>query len=272
MIVRTGVRFAAGVAVLVLVMMTGCSASLQRLRMGHGVQAGRTVKLSAKEAEARAVILIDERWVGHHLSGASLITVEEVHRAVYIVREAGLDFAEMQITYEAAEKISQLEARTVLPDGTSVWLDSDAVLDAEMARTGGSGGQSYRVKTFAFPRASPGCIVEYRYMRIRPQWTLSLRHVAQFEVPARRVVFVFETMGARYRHSSRGFGRPSRVNRVTRWVARNLKPPPDISFRPPPCGVSYPRCSSLSRGSTLRRTLAGCASFCTRTSIQAGRR
>jgi len=87
----------------------------------------------------------------------------------------GRNYGDVEIPFfEKNEKIYDIKARTIRPDGTIVDFDGKA-LDKEIVK---ARGFKYSAKTFALPDVQPGSIIEYRYasdLRYlhNSQWKLS---------------------------------------------------------------------------------------------------
>jgi len=211
----------------------GCGTSYTpHLRLGQGLPYPNALSLSRDEAEHDAVILVDERWVTHHAADATTApsSTEEVRRAIYLVNEAGRTFATVQIPYSPDVPIVLLEARSILPDGTVLPVSDSAILDSEYIRTGGEGGRATRVKTFAFPRAGKGAIVEYRYLRRHPGWIMSLEYRVSAPVPVREVRLTAHMPQVSIRYAAGGFGAPSIRGQQFTWRLRNVEPPSREAF------------------------------------------
>jgi hypothetical protein len=89
---------------------------------------------------------------------------EWVYRRIKVLNEKGARFANVEIVVNSGDSISELQARTIHPDGKVFDLAGkpfDKVLMKER-------GMKVTAKSFAFPAVTPGSIVEYRYKRTYP--------------------------------------------------------------------------------------------------------
>ncbi len=83
---------------------------------------------------------------------------------VKIFTEKGKDdFSKHDIPFAKGTRIRDVFARVTKPDGTTVLLNKDDVLEREIVR---SSGLKIRAKSFALPGLEVGSIVEYRYKEI----------------------------------------------------------------------------------------------------------
>lgn len=122
---------------------------------------------------------------------------ERTYVRVKILTEAGLKYANVQIPYyKGAERISDVQARTIRSDGSVVNL-TGPVYDQPIAKSGSAG---YVAKTFTLPEAEVGSILEYRYQRNLPfgwvfdsHWILSdqlFTRFARFSLVPNRIYTV----------------------------------------------------------------------------------
>lgn len=73
------------------------------------------------------------------------------------------DLADVELIYEHGERIRDLAARTVKPDGRMIDVAEREFHDREYISVG---RQRLRSRSFAFPSVEPGDILEYRYRRV----------------------------------------------------------------------------------------------------------
>lgn len=87
---------------------------------------------------------------------------------IKVFTEEGKKHADVEIRYAPGYplfmRVTDLEARTIRPDGTSVPFDGK-VYDKVLVKVG---RRAVRAKTFTFADVQPGSILEYRYIR---RWT-----------------------------------------------------------------------------------------------------
>lgn len=105
-----------------------------------------------------AVVLFERRDYRKEDLPTTNYTESFHHKAVAILTEDGFDEADPKIYYRKKAEILDFEARTIRPDGTSVFLKPENVFDDEAKDKDG-----FRVRTFSMPQVSVGSVVEYRY-------------------------------------------------------------------------------------------------------------
>lgn len=108
---------------------------------------------------------------------------EEHYQRVKIYDQRGVErYSKVEIPYRAGEKITNVEARTIKPDGTIVELTKAELFDRQVAKVG-----SFRIKQTAFapPGLEPGVILEYRYTKRPVPGYLSTWITLQQESPVR---------------------------------------------------------------------------------------
>jgi len=72
-----------------------------------------------------------------------------------IFSPAGYRYATTKIPYQRGERIINLEAHTITPEGRRVKVPKNRIYKINNGR--------WRALVFAFPEVTPGCVVEYRY-------------------------------------------------------------------------------------------------------------
>ncbi len=121
-------------------------------------------KTAYEEApEAPAVILFDRGRIdmGFIQGTRDFNIIREKYCRIKILTEKGYDYANVRILRHEKEKIDDLEARTILPDGKVIELDKNE-FHKNIIKTGGDSGDWYET-VFTFPALEPGCIIEYKY-------------------------------------------------------------------------------------------------------------
>jgi hypothetical protein len=110
----------------------------------------------AEDPEAAAVVLfaIGNLKIGDE--GRRFFLEMDVHKRIKILTEAGKEYANVRIPYYYKDSFVELEAVAHTPDGSKVWLESDAIFEEKRSRT-------MLEKAFAIPGAEIGSVVEYRY-------------------------------------------------------------------------------------------------------------
>jgi hypothetical protein len=84
------------------------------------------------------------------------------YQRIKILTQAGLDYANTEITLDAGDSIKELKARTIHPDGSIVEFTGKPLEKTVLK----GHGVKYVVKTFTLPDVTVGSIVEYSYLKI----------------------------------------------------------------------------------------------------------
>lgn len=100
----------------------------------------------------------------------------EVYRRIKVFTDDGKRYASVALNYASDEKISNVKARVTLPNGDTIELRENQIIDE--ARVSGAGRYASMVygrqKKFTIPGVVPGSIVEYQYL-IKSERTGHLR-------------------------------------------------------------------------------------------------
>lgn len=95
--------------------------------------------------------------------------------------------SKIEIPYYGRNRIADIAARTIKPDGSIVELKKDAIFDRTVIK---AGEFKVKVKSFAMPAVEPGVIIEYRYKEIRPyQYANNVRLQFQRDIPVQSVKY-----------------------------------------------------------------------------------
>lgn len=115
---------------------------------------------------------------------------EYLYIRVKILREEGLKYGNVEIQFnKETERIREIEARTVRPDG-SIAMFNGTVYEAPLAKSNNS---KLMVKTFTLPEVQIGSIVEYRYLRYLPSaWLFNMRWVLSQDLYTEAAQFTLE--------------------------------------------------------------------------------
>jgi len=140
-----------------------------------------------QDPAAGAVVLFSRVWVDDEVDGDDLRSVW-VHyvRIKVLTAEAAQELASQQIRFEDHSRVTEVEARTIQPDGRVTPMPPQAVSKETRARVRGRKFKSIR---FAPPEIRAGCIVEYRWRQVFDD---ALLHYATFDLqmedlPAREI-------------------------------------------------------------------------------------
>ena len=105
--------------------------------------------------------------------------------------------SKVDLPYAGSNRIKDIAARVIKPDGTIVLLKKEDVFERTIVK---ANGVKVKGKSFAVPGLEPGCIVEYRWRDVRPGGSANqLRLQFQRDIPARTVTYYLKPyMGMRY--------------------------------------------------------------------------
>ena len=221
-----------------LTLLAGCARAPVKSRLGVGLDLKAAAELRDGEEDAAAVVLLDETRLFHTFRKGKLRTLLEVHRAVLIRDWRGVSWARVRIPFEERETFEGFSARTILADGTVIPLDPSDIADAQLVQWGGEKRRTWLTRSFTFPRAGAGAVVEHHYVRVLRGWALHWRFEPASDVPVRRAVGMLSTYpGLLIRHTERGFGPPEVVTRkgrkVVTWTLEGARPRADEPLRTP---------------------------------------
>ena len=110
---------------------------------------------------------------------------------VKIFTERGREkYSKIDIQYANREKIKEVMARVIKPDGSIVELAKTDIFDREIAKQDKA---KVKAKSFAVPNIEPGVIVEYQYKQIIPNgWANNMRMKFQHDVPIQTISYYFK--------------------------------------------------------------------------------
>lgn len=156
-------------------------------------------------AQARGLVDPDAdaevlRWVvsvNDYLVQGGLVSERRHHARVKIFTEAGAQ-RWSQLRFEqpprSAVRIVDIEARTVLPDGTSHRLAPGAMSEETVLRTRKA---RWKRISCALPRVEPGSIIEFRYTEDwTGPWALFGYYPMQLEFPAQEILYKIQSESA----------------------------------------------------------------------------
>ncbi len=122
----------------------------------------RALARAELDPQADIVILNNERHGKILRQASEWVNVLTYHWRAKVLTEAGKRFAEMGIPGGKRSRVTNIQARTIRPDGTIVAVAPDQIFE-RTARMGG--GVKLSRWVFNFPSVEPGAIIEYRYDR-----------------------------------------------------------------------------------------------------------
>jgi hypothetical protein len=125
-------------------------------------EAERNFKRVEQDPEADAVVLNNER-IGKILKkGADTVNVLNYHWRLKVLTDRGKRYGEVHIPAQKYSRVSNIQARTIKPDGSILPVAPDQIFE-KVARQIGT--YKWTEWVFNFPAAEPGAILEYRYDR-----------------------------------------------------------------------------------------------------------
>jgi hypothetical protein len=140
------------------------------------------------DPDAEAEILEWNAYIDDRVSQGEARNVTRHFKRIKIFNKTGAqDYGTVHIDYVRQATLSDLYARTILPDGTIVPLRGKETVDETLVK---ERGQQVRRRSFALPGVVPGCVVEYQYTLTQADvWSNDLEFDLQQEIPVRHVVY-----------------------------------------------------------------------------------
>ncbi len=105
--------------------------------------------------------------------------------------------SKIDLQYFSSNRIKDIAARVIKPDGTIVELKKDDIFERTLVK---ANGVKVKAKTFALPGVEPGSIIEYRWRDVHPGGSASgLKLHFQRDIPIQSVsYFLRPYMGMKY--------------------------------------------------------------------------
>ena len=140
------------------------------------------------EPNADAEAIFWEVHVEDELQGGTPRTVLRHYIRIKIFTERGRESqSRIDIPYLNNTRITDIEARTVKPDGTITELRNNEIFERTIVRFGNI---RVRAKSFAMPGVEPGAIIEYRWREVRNDRLANyVRLDFQREIPVQTVKY-----------------------------------------------------------------------------------
>ncbi len=124
--------------------------------------AERSLTKVPQDPEADGVILNLERNGKIIRKGDDIVNALTYHVRFKILTERGKRYADVHVGADKFSRVSNIQARTIKPDGTVLAVSPDQIFEKVVEETGGIKRTEW---VFSFPAAEPGAILEYRYER-----------------------------------------------------------------------------------------------------------
>lgn len=147
--------------------------------------------LVEKDADAEAIF-----WtvrVADTAESGDVRNVVDNYIRIKIFNERGREAkSKIEIPYLSRNKIKDIAARTVKPDGSIVELDKKDVFETTVVKFGGI---KIKAKSFALPAVEPGAIIEYKWREVRGDSLANyLRLDVQQDVPVQTVTYYLKPL------------------------------------------------------------------------------
>jgi transglutaminase-like putative cysteine protease len=111
--------------------------------------------------DADAEALLWEVWIEDRTQSSELQTRHSHYLRIKLFNERGVEaFKQVDIQHASDVFVSEIEARTIKPDGSIVELKGGDVFERTIVK---GGDLKVKAKSFALPALAPGAIVEYRW-------------------------------------------------------------------------------------------------------------
>jgi hypothetical protein len=112
--------------------------------------------IDSKYADEAAVYVTDSKMIEYAIEKEGFFTYKTVHRIVHINNDKGIEyFNKVYLPFDEGLQMTDVKARTILPDGKVIELDEKNIKDLK---------EENRVyKIFALDGLTKGCEVEYYY-------------------------------------------------------------------------------------------------------------
>lgn len=114
---------------------------------------------------------------------------------IKIFSDRGKDLGNVQIPFFGKETISDVQGRTVHPDGSIAVLERSAVFEKVIEKR----GAKVKVVTFALPAVQPGSIIEYKFTRNEGEQTSRYRALeVQSQFPVAELTYYIKPLSNQY--------------------------------------------------------------------------
>ncbi|HKB06726.1 MAG TPA: DUF3857 domain-containing protein [Candidatus Polarisedimenticolia bacterium] len=124
--------------------------------------AERNLKRVEQDPEADAVVLDNERSGKIQKKGSDTVNVLTYHWRLKVLTDRGKRYGEVHIPAQKYSRVSNIQARTIKPDGSVLPVAQDQIFEKVTRQIGTFKWTEW---VFNFPAVEPGAIIEYRYDR-----------------------------------------------------------------------------------------------------------
>ncbi len=147
-----------------------------------------TLKQGRVDPDADAEAIEWEIDESDEWSGEKIKSSETQYRRIKVFNSRGRDaFSRVDIAYSKGTRLERIAARTIRSDGSVIAVKKEAIMERTAAK---GAGIKDRIVSLAMPGVEPGCIVEYRWTRVRyDQPTHNVRVTLQLDIPVQQIRF-----------------------------------------------------------------------------------
>lgn len=151
------------------------------------------MKSSVVEKDADAEAIFWTVRVADSAESGDVRNVVDNYIRIKIFNERGREAkSKIEIPYLSRNKIKDIAARTVKPDGSIVELDKKDVFETTVVKFGGI---KIKAKTFALPAVEPGAIIEYKWREVRGDSLANyIRLDVQQDVPVQTLTYYLKPL------------------------------------------------------------------------------
>jgi hypothetical protein len=143
------------------------------------------IKTSAIEPDADAEGIFWEVWLDDKKE--SSMYWEHYVRVKILTIRGQERFSKVDIPFIKGQKVEDIAARIIRPDGTILNLDPKDIFEREIIKAGKA---KVMAKSFAIPAIEPGVIVEYRYREtFKDAWGNGIKLSFQHDIPVRKIAY-----------------------------------------------------------------------------------
>lgn len=198
-----------GLLVICLTVLSAATARAQDWKPITPAELAQSAPIVEKEADAEVIfweVRVDD-------SSPSETSLNHYVR-VKVFNDRGREtYSKIDISSEPGNRIRDVAARVINPDGTIVQVKKDDIFERTIAK---AGGEKQKATSFAVPGVGPGVLVEYRYREVVPSngYYISLRFIFQRELPVQRITFYVKQFGGDLRMKYLPFNLPADVKFV----------------------------------------------------------
>jgi hypothetical protein len=148
-------------SLLVALGMTMCSFMLMAqkapVKWGKIDQEDMSMTIYDQDTSASAVILADFGSLSFDFSSGDSRYQFERHTRIKIINRSGFDYGDIVIPFYHDEKVSQLKAHLIAPDGTKHEVKRSEIFEEKTS-------ENWSRMKFSFPQMTEGAVIEYKYM------------------------------------------------------------------------------------------------------------